>query len=100
MKNSELTKIKKIINMIINLLEKSITNLNKENELTNRQKDLLGFLLGNKENIISVISKLSLLLIKIDSATNGSSNMKGIELEKNDVKIILDYINRRDKYEV
>lgn len=97
MKNLELTKIKKIISIIINLLERNITNLDKETELTNRQKDLLGFLIGNKENIISVISKLSLLLIKIDSTINDNKNIvNNVELNKDDIKVILDYINKKN----
>lgn len=60
----ELDKIKNIINIIINLLESNVTSIkNGDNEF--KDKELLTFLIGNKENIVSIINKLSNLILKL-----------------------------------
>lgn len=96
MTNNELSKIKRIINLIMNVLEKNILNF-ENNEETFTDKNLLNFLIGNKESIVSVINKLSLLLIKINSISEKEVE-NNIELENNDIKVILDYIkNKKDE---
>lgn len=100
MKSIELKKIKKIVGIIINILEKSILNINEDNiEIINKNNDLLNFLIGNKENIVSILNKLSSLLIKINSFTEDNEN-NNIELEKDDINIIVDYINKKNKNEI
>lgn len=100
MKSVELRKIKKIIGIIINLLEKSVLNFNENNiELIDKNNDLLNFLIGNKENIVSTLNKLSSILIKISSFTEDNEN-NNIELEKDDINIIVDYINNKNKNEI
>lgn len=97
MKDGELSKIKRIINLIINLLEKSISNFESGDENC-VDENLLNFLIGNKESIVSVINKLSLLLIKINSVDEKEIK-SDIELQKDDIKIILDYIKNK-QYEI
>ena len=101
MKIVELRKIKKIILIIISLLEKNILNINNEEvKLTEKQSNLLNFLIGNRESVVSILSKLISLLIKINSFTNCEENNNSIELEKDDINIIIDYINKKNKDEI
>ena len=101
MKSVELRKIKKIILIIISLLEKNILNINNEEvKLTEKQSNLLNFLIGNRESVVSILSKLISLLIKINSFANCEENNNSIELEKDDINIIIDYINKKNKDEI
>ena len=99
MKSTEFKKIKKIIGIIINLLEKSVLSIDNSIKLSDKNNDLLNFVIGHKENIVSVLNKLTSILIKIDPFTNDNEN-NSIELEKDDINVIIDYINRRNKNEI
>ena len=99
MKSTEFKKIKKIIGIIINLLEKSVLSIDNIIKLSDKNNDLLNFVIGHKENIVSVLNKLTSILIKIDPFTNDNEN-NSIELEKDDINVIIDYINRRNKNEI
>ncbi len=99
MKSTEFKKIKKIIGIIINLLEKSVLSIDNSIKLSDKNNDLLNFVIGHKENIVSVLNKLTSMLIKIDPFTNDNKN-NNVELEKDDINIIIDYINKRNKDEI
>lgn len=90
----ELQKIKKIINMIINLLENNITLIKDgQTEFDESQKELLKFLIGNKENVVSIISKLSNLLLKFNVLENEQNNSNNnFVLNDIDLEIIKTYL--------
>ncbi|MBO4956288.1 MAG: hypothetical protein J6C50_00410 [Rickettsiales bacterium] len=96
----ELQKIKKIINMIINLLENNITLIKDgQTEFDESQKELLKFLIGNKENVVSIISKLSNLLLKFNVLENEQNNSNNnFVLNDIDLEIIKTYLlEQREK---
>lgn len=90
----ELQKIKNIINMIINLLENNIVLMkNGQTQLDEPQKELLRFLIGNKENVVSIISKLSNLLLKFSVLENKNDNKtNNFVLNDVDLEIIKTYL--------
>lgn len=90
----ELQKIKNIINMIINLLENNIVLMkNGKTQLDEPQKELLKFLIGNKENVVSIISKLSNLLLKFNVLENKDDNKtNNFVLNDVDLEIIKTYL--------
>ena len=83
----ELEKIKKIINIIINLLEESIESIQK-GDLDEDKQELLQFLIGNKESVVSIITKLSNLLLKMGITDNNEQKIEDIDIE-----IIKKYLN-------
>lgn len=95
----ELQKIKKIINMIINLLENNITLIKDgQTEFDESQKELLKFLIGNKENVVSIISKLSNLLLKFNVLENEQNNSNNnFVLNDIDLEIIKTYLLEQRK---
>lgn len=76
----ELEKIKKIINVIINLLEESIEAIQNGNLDENKQ-ELLQFLIGNKESVVSIITKLSNLLLKMGITEDGDQKIEDVDIE-------------------
>ena len=76
----ELKKIKKIINVIINLLEESIEAIQNGNLDENKQ-ELLQFLIGNKESVVSIITKLSNLLLKMGITEDGDQKIEDVDIE-------------------
>ena len=93
----ELQKIKKIINLIITLLENNITLIKDGNiKLEESQKELLNFLIGNKENVVSIISKLSNLLLKFGMLEdkNKDENNSYCNIDEVDLKIIKKYLSQ------
>lgn len=91
----ELDKIRNIINIIINLLESNVVSMkNGDNEF--KDKELLNFLIGNKENIVSIINKLSNLILKLKALEKEEKN--GENEEKNnltniDLEMIRKYLD-------
>lgn len=77
----EIKKIKSIIKIIITLLEDNINTINDGKvELDENQKDLLNFLIGNKNNVVSIIAKLSDLIIKLDEVSNDDGEQQNCNI--------------------
>ena len=49
---NDLARIRKIINLIINVLEDSINDYSNNNALTEENKDLINFLIGSRDNVV------------------------------------------------
>jgi hypothetical protein len=93
---NELQKIKEIIHIIISLLEDNINNIKNFNaELREEQKELLNFLIGNRENVVSIITKLSNLLIKLNDATNYVEVDSNDEMEDIDFELMEKFLKER-----
>lgn len=97
---NDISKIRKIVSLIIGLLEKNINEIVNDKDIhTNKNnKELLDFLIGSKENIVSTINKLSNLLVKIIPLEKDMQDTKNNtfkeNLDKNDLDIIKRYIQK------
>lgn len=92
----ELSKIKNIINIVINLLESNIISM-KNGCGEFKDKELLNFLVGNKENIVSVISKLSNLILKLNILEKQEKDEDKFNFDEIDLKIIKKYLDENVK---
>ncbi len=94
----ELAKIKNIINITISLLESNVISM-KNGEVEFKEKELLTFLVGNKENIVSIITKLSNLILKLNMLEQKEKNNddKKFNLNEIDLEIIKKYLDENLK---
>lgn len=86
----ELEKIKKIINVIINLIDNNIESI-KCGNIEQNQQELLQFLIGNKESVVSIITKLSNILLKLGLLEKNDKENTNIDSE--DIEIIKKYLS-------
>ncbi|MDR0571710.1 MAG: hypothetical protein LBG48_02545 [Rickettsiales bacterium] len=94
----ELQKIKNIIHTIISLLETNINSIkNSRIEPDEEQQKLLNFLIGNKENVVSIITKLSNLLIKLNGIKDDKDDDSFDSIEAIDIELIEKFIEERRK---
>jgi len=96
---NDISKIRKIASLIIDILEDNIINLKESNNiaLDEKNKELLTFLIGDKNNIVSTINKLSNLLVKIIPLENNldkDQETNNKNLNSNDLEIIKRYIKK------
>lgn len=94
---NDLAKIRKIINLIINILENSIDDFSNNIYDSGENKDLIKFLIGSKDNVVSIITKLTNLLIKViplEEKINQSKLSDDEKLTNDDMEILLNYIER------
>ena len=95
---NDLARIRKIINLIINVLEKSINDYSNNNSLTEENKDLINFLIGSRDNVVSIITKLTNLLVKViplEEKINNEENIENNEkLTNDDIEILKEYIDK------
>lgn len=95
---NDLARIRKIINLIINVLEDSINDYSNNNALTKENKDLINFLIGSRDNVVSIITKLTNLLVKVIPLEEKINNEENIEdnekLTNDDIEILKEYIDK------
>lgn len=95
---NDLARIRKIINLIINVLEQSINDYSNNNALTEENKDLINFLIGSRDNVVSIITKLTNLLVKViplEEKINNEENVEDNEkLTNDDIEILKEYIDK------
>jgi hypothetical protein len=95
---SELQKIRGIINMIVSLLEENINNIKNFNVKSSvEQKESLNFLIGGKENVVSIITKLGNLLIKLDGTKNNCDDDEIIGMEDIDFELIEKFLMEKKR---
>lgn len=85
----ELEKIKKIINVIINLIDNNIESI-KDGNIDQNQQELLQFLIGNKESVVSIITKLSNILLKLGLLEQTDQE----NVDNEDIEIIKRYLSK------
>ena len=85
----ELEKIKKIINIIINLIDNNIESI-KDGNIDQNQQELLQFLIGNKESVVSIITKLSNILLKLGLLEQTDQE----NIDNEDIEIIKRYLSK------
>ncbi|MDR3289978.1 MAG: hypothetical protein LBT02_01710 [Rickettsiales bacterium] len=91
---NDLTKVRKIITLIVNILENKVNNYDDDSNTK-----FIKFIIGGKENMVSTVSKLTNLLIKIiplEEKFNDKEEV-GKNLSNDDMKIVLNYIKKREK---
>lgn len=96
---NDLARIRKIINLIINVLEDNIKNFSDSNSILEGNKELINFLIGSKDNVVSIITKLTNLLVKVipleEKINNSDNNIKDDEkLTNEDIEILERYIDK------
>ncbi len=96
MSAEDLLKIRRIIKTIITLLEKNIQKIEngEEFEIDENQKKLFDFLIGSKDNVLSTITKLTNLLIKVAPLDEDEEVTKVAKLEQEDLEILERYIKK------
>ena len=99
MEKNLLLRIKTIFNITISLLESNVISM-KNGKTEFKEKELLNFLVGNKENIVSIITKLSNLILKLNvleqKEKNNNENDK-FNLNEIDLTIIKKYLDENLK---
>ena len=93
---NDLSRIRKIINLVINIIETSINDYSEDKLMLEKNKKLLDFLIGNKENVVSIITKLTNLLLKVmpleEQLNHANDNVE--KLNNEDIEIIMKYIDK------
>ena len=93
---NDLARIRKIINLIINVLEDNIENFSNSNSILESNKELINFLIGSKDNVVSIITKLTNLLVKVipleEKILPKISNDD--KISEDDIEILKRYIDR------
>lgn len=93
---NDLSRIRKIINLVINIIETSINDYSEDKLMLEKNKKLLDFLIGNKENVVSIITKLTNLLLKVmpleEQLNHTNDNVE--KLNNEDIEIIMKYIDK------
>ena len=93
---NDLSRIRKIINLVINIIETSINDYSEDKLMLEKNKKLLDFLIGNKENVVSIITKLTNLLLKVmpleEELNHTNDNVE--KLNNEDIEIIMKYIDK------
>lgn len=97
----ELSKIKNIINITIGLLESNIISM-KNGDGEFKERELLNFLVGNKENVISIITKLSNMILKLNLLEQKEQDNKdeNFNISDIDLEIIKKYLDENTKTNV
>ena len=94
---NDLARIRKIINLIINILEKNINDFSKNNIISEENKELIGFLIGNKDNVVSIVTKLTNLLTKViplEEKMGINNTIQDEKLTNDDTEMIKRYIEK------
>ncbi|MDD2840414.1 MAG: hypothetical protein PHY80_04840 [Rickettsiales bacterium] len=94
---NDLTKLRKIIFLIIDILEKNIDNFSIEENKNEKNKKLINFLMGEKGNVISILSKLINSLVKViplEEKFSSICNEKNEKLIEEDIEILKRYIDK------
>jgi len=62
---NDLTKIRKLVITIVNVLEQSLDEFSKNNKISDDNVEFINFLFGKKCDIVSILTKLTNVLIKL-----------------------------------
>jgi len=94
---NDIIRIRKIINLTVNILEDNIDYFSKENNGCVKNKELIDFLIGKKESVVSIITKLTNLIIKLiplEEKIDYSKNIESEKLSDEDMEILEKYIDK------
>ncbi len=94
---NDITRLRKIIFLIIDILENNINNFSRNDIISEKDKKLINFLMGEKENVVSILTKLINSLAKViplEDRVPPISSEKDEKLSEEDIEILKKYIDR------
>jgi len=94
---NDLTKLRKIIFLIIDILENNINNFSINENTSEKDKKLINFLMGEKETVVSILVKLINILIKViplEEKFSPTFSEKDEKLCDEDMEILKRYIDK------
>lgn len=95
---NDLTRIRKIILTVIQILENNINDFSQNNIISEENKAIINFLFGNKRDIVSIITSLTNALVKViplEEKINDSQQIQNDEkLSDDDMEILKRYIDK------
>ena len=93
---NDLVKLRKMIFLIIDILENNINHFSDLDDIDDKNKKLIKFLIGERENVVSILTKLINSLVKVipleEKILPKSNNDNKISEE--DAEILKRYIDR------
>lgn len=93
---NDLVKLRKMIFLIIDILENNINHFSDLDDIDDKNKKLIKFLIGERENVVSILTKLINSLVKVipleEKILPKSNNDNKISEE--DIEILKRYIDR------
>lgn len=93
---NDLVKLRKMIFLIIDILENNINHFSDLDNMDDKNKKLIKFLIGERENVVSILTKLINSLVKVipleEKILPKSNNDNKISEE--DIDILKRYIDR------
>lgn len=94
---NDLARLRKIIFLIVDILENNINNFSTNENTGEKDKKLINFLMGEKENVVSILTKLINSLIKViplEEKFSPTSDEKNEKLSDDDMEILKRYIDK------
>ncbi|MDR1425762.1 MAG: hypothetical protein LBI70_02075 [Rickettsiales bacterium] len=88
----ELRRIRKIIAVIIGLLEEKIDALKNGDNMPENKEDMVSLLLGKNENVLSALCKLGNMMIKLNGFALEGTAEDNFSFEEVDLNIMRDYL--------
>lgn len=93
---NDLARLRKIIFLIVDILENNINNFSNFEDVDDKNKKLIKFLIGEKENVVSILTKLINSLVKVipleEKILPKISNDD--KISEDDIEILKRYIDR------
>ena len=93
---NDLARLRKIIFLIVDILENNINNFSNFEDVDDKNKKLIKFLIGEKENVVSILTKLINSLVKVipleEKILPKISNYD--KISEDDIEILKRYIDR------
>lgn len=93
---NDLARLRKIIFLIVDILENNINNFSNFEDVDDKNKKLIKFLIDEKENVVSILTKLINSLVKVipleEKILPKISNDD--KISEDDIEILKRYIDR------
>lgn len=93
---NDLARLRKIIFLIVDILENNINNFSNFEDVDDKNKKLIKFLIGEKENVVSILTKLINSLVKVIPLEEKILPKIGNDdkISEDDIEILKRYIDR------
>lgn len=93
---NDLARLRKIIFLIVDILENNINNFSNFESMDDKNKKLIKFLIGERENVVSILTKLINSLVKVIPLEEKilPKNSNNDKISEDDIEILKRYIDR------